>query len=337
MLLLTSTSDLIQCVTNTAATLDVHASWVDNASGTITPGRTLTAISSGLTTTIVAAPGSSTQRNVQTLTLTNRDAALSDTITVQQVGGATTVDVGPTFVLAPGEYAQWLDGVGWRTFDNRGNAKVTINVAGRWLKTTVLTSGTTHTTQNDTRTIFLRMLAGGGGGGACTTAITNSAAAGGGSAGGYAEKTFTVQGNTAYTYAIGGGGGSAAAGGITTFAVAGTTVTCNGGLAGASQTVAAPPLVSLGGATPAVSTNGDVNGGGQCGEGGNCEAAAVAKSGSGGGGPFGGPGLGRTSQGNGNAAIGRGAGGGGACILSGGANTTGGAGTAGVIIVDEYA
>jgi hypothetical protein len=337
MLLLTSTSDILRVVTNSAANLDIHADWVDNASGTITPGRTNTAISSATTTTVVGSPAASTQRNLQTLTGTNRHASLADTITIQHFDGTTSIDLFATLVLGPGEHFEWLDGVGFRLFDNRGNEKMTINVAGRWLKTTVLISGTSFTTQNDTRTIYCRIWAGGGGGGACTTAITNSAAAGGGSSGGYAEKMFTVQGNTAYIYAIGGGGGSGAAGGISTFAVAGVTVTANAGLAGANQTVAAPPLVSLGGATPAVSTNGDLNGGGSVGGGGNCAAAAIAISGSGGNAEVGGGGLGRTSQGNGNAAIGRASGGGGACILSGGASTTGGAGSAGVIIVDEYA
>lgn len=336
MLLLTSTSDLLRVVTNSAATLDVHASWVDNASGTITPGRTNTAIASAATTTVVGSPAASTQRNLQSLTLQNRDAALADTVTIQHFDGTTSVDLF-TAVLAAREHLEWLDGQGFKVYDNRGNLKTMINVAGRWLKTTALISGTAFTTQNDTRTIFLRMWAGGGGGGACTTAVTNSAAGGGGASGGYAEKTFAVQGNVAYTFAIGGGGASAAAGGITTFAVAGVTVTCNGGLAGASQTVAAPPLVSLGGATPAVSTNGDVNGGGQAGEGGNCEAAAVAKSGHGGSAEVGGCGNSRTSQGIGNAAIGRASGGGGACILSGGATVAGGAGTGGLIIVEEYA
>ena len=323
-------------MTNSAATVDVHASWVDNASGTITPGRTNTAIAAAATTTIVAAPGASTQRNVQTLNALNKHASLADTVTVRHTDGVTAVDLFTT-VLAPGEQLQFLDGRGFSVFDARGNLKTMINVAGRWLKTTALISGTSFTTQNDTRTLFLRMWAGGGGGGSCTTVVTNSAAAGGGSSGGYAEKTFAVQGNVAYTYAIGGGGASAAAGGITTFAVAGVTVQCNGGLAGASQTVAAPPLVSLGGASPAVSTNGDVNGGGQAGEGGNCEAAAVAKSGLGGSAEVGGGGNARTSQGIGNAAIGRASGGGGACILSGGATVAGGAGTGGLIIVMEFA
>lgn len=336
MILLTGVSDLIQLVTNSAATVDVHASWVDNAAGTITPGRTNTAIASAATTTIVGSPAASTQRNLQTLIVQNKHASLADTITVRHTDGVTAVDLF-TGVLAAVEHLEYLDGQGFKVFDNRGNLKTMINVAGRWLKTTVLISGTSHITQNDTRTLFLRMWAGGGGGGACTTAVTNSAAAGGGASGGYAEKTFAVQGNVAYTYAIGGGGASAAAGGNTTFAVAGVTVTCFGGPAGASQTVAAPPLVSLGGATPAVSTNGDVNGGGQCGEGGNCEAAAIAKSGLGGSAEVGGGGNARASQGIGNAAIGRASGGGGACILSGGATVAGGAGTGGVIIVQEYA
>ena len=63
MLLLTSTSDLVQIVTGSSASVEVHADWMDNASGTITPGRTNTAaITGAATTTVVASPGVSTQR-----------------------------------------------------------------------------------------------------------------------------------------------------------------------------------------------------------------------------------------------------------------------------------
>jgi len=51
MLILSSTSDIIRVVTSAAADVDVHASWVDNASGTITPGRTNTAPITTATTT----------------------------------------------------------------------------------------------------------------------------------------------------------------------------------------------------------------------------------------------------------------------------------------------
>ena len=49
MLLLTSTSDIIRVVTGSAvSTITVSASYVDNASGTITPGRTITNITTAL-------------------------------------------------------------------------------------------------------------------------------------------------------------------------------------------------------------------------------------------------------------------------------------------------
>lgn len=334
MLLLTSASDIIRVVTNSAANADVHASWVDNVSGTITPGRTNTAISSAATTTVVAAPGSG-QRNVQTLSIRNRHASLADTITVQHFDGTTSIDLYTT-TLSPTEALEFLDGVGFLCFDAQGRVKQAFDAAGRWLKTTVYTTGSgNHTTHPDARVIFVRLWAGGGGGGATTTAATNSAAGGGGSAGGYAEKIFNILGNTAYAYVVGGGGASGGNGNNSTFAVAGVTVTANAGLAGANQTVAAPPLVSLGGAPPAVSTNGDLNGSGDPGEGGNCEAAAVAISGRGGSSMVGAGGLARTTQGNGNNAVGFASGGGGGLTLSGGASTTGGTGSSGLIIIDE--
>ena len=85
MLLLTSTSDIIRVVTGSAvATITVHADWVDNASGTITPGRTNTAITTATTTTVVAAPAASTQRNVKGLSVTNNHASSSNVVTVRQ-------------------------------------------------------------------------------------------------------------------------------------------------------------------------------------------------------------------------------------------------------------
>lgn len=57
MLLLTSTSDILRVTTGTATTtIEIHASYIDNASGTITPGRTNTRITTATTTTVVASP-----------------------------------------------------------------------------------------------------------------------------------------------------------------------------------------------------------------------------------------------------------------------------------------
>lgn len=94
MLLLTSTSDIIRIVTSAAGAIDVHASYMDNASGTITPGRTNTAsISTATTTTVVASPGASTQRNVKGLSISNEHASVTNGITVEHFDGTTAETV----------------------------------------------------------------------------------------------------------------------------------------------------------------------------------------------------------------------------------------------------
>jgi len=276
----------------------------------------------------------STQAFVRSITVVNTDT-ITNTFQLFRGGTAAANAITPLWTLPIGGCAIYEDGQGWQLFDATGKLQLSTG-PGRYLRTRVFTSGTSFTVTGDVSTIFCRLQAGGGGGGNCVTAVTNSAAGGGGASGGYAEKTFAVAPGASVSYIIGGGGASATAGSDSTITYGGVTVTTKGGPAGAAQTVAAPPLVSLGGATPAISTNGDVNGAGSPGGNGNCEAAAIAMSGFGGKSIFGGAGLGRNSQGIGNAAISFGSGGGGACILSGGANVAGGAGSAGVLIVQEF-
>jgi hypothetical protein len=87
-----------------------------------------------------------------------------------------------------------------------------------------------------------------------------------------------------------------------------------------------------------ISTNGDVNGSGQSGGYGVCLliATPVVASGKGGDTNFGAGGKEIVAVGAGNVAIGFGAGGGGSATGASAARA-GGAGTAGCIIVDEYA
>lgn len=94
MLLLTSTSDIVRLVTASAVTtIGVHASWADNAAGTITLGRTNTAITGATTTTVVGSPGASTQRNVKMLAISNNHASSSCFITLQHYDGTTSIDL----------------------------------------------------------------------------------------------------------------------------------------------------------------------------------------------------------------------------------------------------
>ena len=216
--------------------------------------------------------------------------------------------------------------------------------AGRYLGTTVLTSGTSFTTGSLTNKIFIRVQAGGGAGGGGATAAVSASAGGGGSAGGYAEKTFTVAPSTAYTYAIGAAGAAGAAGandglvgGNSTFAVGATTVTAFGGLGGIGMAATTTVTSVLGGASPAISTNGDVNTGGEPGDPGIAFTGLLANSGAGGSSIFGSGGNGRITAGTGAIGVGNGAGGSGGVVLNGSSAVAGGVGLAGIIVVDEYA
>lgn len=127
MLLLTSTSDKIQLVTSAAGDVDVHATWVDNASGTITPGRTNTvAIATATTTDVVGSPAASTQRNVQSLLVRNAHASVTNTVTVRHTDGTNAADIFST-ALGPGEVLQFLDGVGFQVLTGSGAVKTSQN------------------------------------------------------------------------------------------------------------------------------------------------------------------------------------------------------------------
>lgn len=92
MLILSSTGDLVEVVTSATADIEVHASWADNLSGAITPGRTNTAsITTATTTTVVDSPAASTQRNVRHLNIRNNHASTTCTVTVQHTD-ATSVE-----------------------------------------------------------------------------------------------------------------------------------------------------------------------------------------------------------------------------------------------------
>lgn len=120
MLLLTSTADLVRVVTSAAADIEVHASWVDNLAGAITPGRTNTAsITTATTTTVVASPAASTQRNVKHLNIYNNHASISCVVTVEHTDG-TTAEVLWEGTLAPSESIVFSDSGLWLFYDALG-------------------------------------------------------------------------------------------------------------------------------------------------------------------------------------------------------------------------
>lgn len=129
MLLLTSTSDIVRIVTGSASDIQVHASYVDNNAGTITPARTNTAISTAATTTVVPSPGASTQRNVKALQITNNHATVATTVEVQHFDGTISSKLmGVT--LLPGENLGLREDGSWVHRDTQGG-EYTYNVPAR--------------------------------------------------------------------------------------------------------------------------------------------------------------------------------------------------------------
>lgn len=120
MLLLTSTSDLVQIITGSAGAIAVHASYMDNNAGTVTPGRNNHAsITTAATTTVVASPGSSVQRNVKLLAIFNTHASVSNLITVQHTDGTTAENLWSGTLLA-GEAVLMDEAGDWIKYSSNG-------------------------------------------------------------------------------------------------------------------------------------------------------------------------------------------------------------------------
>lgn len=120
MILLTATTDKIQIITGATCTVDVNSSFMDmsNADPPVvkgsTSGRQNTAITTATTTDVVAAPASSTIRNVKSLHVRNKHATNSCDITVQFNQNATLIELHKV-TLRAGECLEYIEGVGFFT------------------------------------------------------------------------------------------------------------------------------------------------------------------------------------------------------------------------------
>lgn len=112
MLLLTTTTDKLQVITSSAATVDVHASIMDYNGVGVTPVRQNTAISSAVTTDVVDPPAVSVQRNVKTLHIRNKSTTLACDVTVQFNQNATLFELYKV-TLQTGDALQYVEGVGF--------------------------------------------------------------------------------------------------------------------------------------------------------------------------------------------------------------------------------
>jgi hypothetical protein len=342
MMNLTDTSTLIRIVTSAVG--QISGVW-SGVKATTTPAYTpigdqITDITTATTTTLVAAPTGTDIFNVKHIEVANESTTVTNVVTIEQYDGTNTGRLWKGS-LAPGEFVV-IDELGVPHYFGSDGAEKINTGSGQFIGETLLTVSGNFTTGPNTKKIRIRGVGGGGGGAGCTSVASAASAGGGGGAGGYAEKIFDVSPNTAYAFTIGalGAGASGALGGTggdSTFVVGATTVTAKGGVGAPVATAVNALTVYRGGIGGAVSTNGDVNGGGD--NGGNgvivVVATPVGASGAGGSSPFGGGGGPLSAAGNGNNATGFGAGGSGA-MTGASAVRTGGSGTAGCWVVEEF-
>lgn len=231
-------------------------------------------------------------------------------------------------------------------------AQVRTIIGGAMVARTVYESGVgvTHSMNAATVRAVVTVVGGGGGGGGVEGAAgIGHGVGGGGGSGAYLILDITSNlGSHALTVGTGGAGNSGLAGSngnSSTFHDGVATRTAAGGSGGAAQsldTTTAVVSAGLGASRP--SSGGAVvdRCGGNAGWPGwrlALEGLPLGGGGTGGAGPWGGAGLGldsNNSPGNGVAATGYGAGGGGAYSTGSATDRSGGAGFAGVIIVEEY-
>jgi hypothetical protein len=115
-----------------------------------TPGDGHGTINTAGTTQIVAAPASSTQRGVKSISVFNRHASTSNTVTVKKDVSGTEYCLFKAVLMA-GESLQWTDGCEWSVYDATGdkkvNSPVNVGITGRVIpinKVGTATEGTAY-------------------------------------------------------------------------------------------------------------------------------------------------------------------------------------------------
>lgn len=111
MLILASASDKLRVQSSAAATLQIHASWVDLNGSTVTPDRANTIMTTATTADVVASPGAGVVRNVKSLTIRNTSVTPS-LVTIIHTDGATAVQLHQV-TLGPGASTIYSEGAGF--------------------------------------------------------------------------------------------------------------------------------------------------------------------------------------------------------------------------------
>lgn len=301
------------------------------------PIPTGTTIINATETKITTDPASNYGDAVPQISICNTHATITSLATLRHYIAGTSRVVFANVALKPGDRVEFGENGIWAHYDQMLGVYTALAIS---LSRTVITSGSgTYAPPPGCRAINVRMLGGGGAGGSSAGAASSGGAGTGGGAGSYVEKLISPP-SSSYSYAIGAGGTPGAAGNVvggngvdTTFG----SLTAKGGTGGpGSGAAAATALLLAGGAGGVAGTGGDINPPGEAGGPSFRSSATILLSGSGGNSVLAGGANGRTTQGDGAAAVANsGAGGAGGASVNAATNQVGGAGGSGEIIIDE--
>ena len=127
MLILASTSESLEIITSAAGSVDYVAGYADHTTSGATAGSATGNISTATTTTAIAAPAASTQRQIREVTVRNAGTAANH-VTVQLKPSGTALTIVKA-ALQPGETLAYSAGQGWYSLDSAGREKTTSALA----------------------------------------------------------------------------------------------------------------------------------------------------------------------------------------------------------------
>lgn len=130
MILLKATTEILELQTSSTADIDYSVSYADITTTTFSPSTSEGKITTATTTTVVIAPGASTQRQIKLITLTNRHASSPNNILIKKDISGTEYYLTPTVTLLAGETMQYMDGTGWTHYSATGSVQGSQTAAG---------------------------------------------------------------------------------------------------------------------------------------------------------------------------------------------------------------
>lgn len=120
MIILDATTKSLEMSTSSTSSTDFYVSWADITTSAFTPGETDGNITTATTTTIVAAPASSTQRQIKYISVVNKGTATQNIIIKLDVSGTERQLTGTISLLA-GERLQYSGEAGFVKYNAAGS------------------------------------------------------------------------------------------------------------------------------------------------------------------------------------------------------------------------